>query len=62
MGNNKLAVVYLLLFVGVFGLLNMVLGFTDFSFIKTILFIGGIVLLYIAIHKQKSKPQYVEAG
>ncbi|MBS3681628.1 hypothetical protein KGF86_15650 [Ornithinibacillus massiliensis] len=62
MGNTKLAVVYLLLFVGVFGLLNMVLGFTDFSFIKTILFIGGIVLLYIAIHKQKSIPQYVEAG
>ncbi|MDX8047031.1 hypothetical protein SH601_13640 [Gracilibacillus sp. S3-1-1] len=57
--NNKLALCYILILIGAIGLLRMVLGFTDFSFVKTILFVSGIILLFVATQKQKTQPQYV---
>lgn len=59
MGNNKFAVVYFLIFASILGLLSMVLGYTDFSFMKVLLFIGGITLLIIAVRKKESKPNYL---
>lgn len=60
MGRNKYAIGYILVLIGVIGLLKMILGYTDVSFLKAGLFTGGIVLLIIGMYKQKSKPKYLQ--
>lgn len=61
MGKNKSIIGYMLILVGVFGLLKMVLGYTDPSFTRAALFIGGIVALGVGIYKEKQKPRYLES-
>lgn len=59
MGKNKLLVLYILVLTGAFGLIGMMFGYTEPSFIKAALFIVGISLLIISMFKMKTEPKSI---
>jgi hypothetical protein len=57
--TNKIAGIYLLMFVGVMGLVRMMLGYTEVSAIRAVMLAAGTgAFIYLAFqHKKHNKQQ-----
>ena len=58
MVNNKFVIGCLIIIGGVIGLIRMMLGYTNPSFVRVAFFVVGIVTVSITLYKQKGKHQY----